>query len=233
MMQYHFLILSLAFAVPGTLIYWLRPDLRIIIRRLILCSIPFAFTESLFYSDYWEPKFLFDLAARIGFGIEDFLFLMGLASFTGTGYAVVFRKAFYADLNVPGGYITLRLSILALITIGLTLIQLMLSIPIIYGTFMTMVGIALGITWIRRDLVIPLFMGGLISTVVYFAVCRIVLLIIPEIFELNWNLEAFSAIFILGVPLEELLYSFGAGAIGSVFYPFVFSCRYVRWKVAS
>lgn len=232
-MQYHFLILSLACGVPGILIYWLRPDLRIIMHRLILCSMPFAFTESLFYSDYWEPKFLFDLAARIGFGIEDFLFLMGLASFTGTVYAVVFRKAFYADLNVPGGYIAWRLSILALITIGFTLIQVMLSIPIIYGTFMTMVGIALGITWIRRDLVIPLFLGGFISTVVYFAICRIVLLIIPEIFELNWNLDTFSAIFILGVPLEELLYSFGAGAIGSVFYPFVFSCRYVQWKVAS
>jgi hypothetical protein len=230
MMQYHFLILSLAFAVPGILIYGLRPDLRVIVHRLILCSIPFAFTESLFYSDYWEPKFLFDLAAKIGFGIEDFLFVMGLASFTGTVYAVVFRRTFYADVNVPRGYIALRLGILALITIGLTLIQLILSIPIIYGTLMTMLGVALGITWIRRDLIIPLFLGGLISTVVYFAICRIVSLVIPEIFQLNWNLDAFSATFILGVPLEELLYSFGAGAIGSVFYPFVFSCRYVALK---
>jgi hypothetical protein len=230
-MEYHFLFLSLVFAIPGVVIYFLRKDLRIVIRRLMLCSIPFAFTEFLFYPDYWEPKFLFDLASRIGFGIEDFIFVMGLAAFTGTGYAVVFRKTLRSEKSVSRKRIARRLGILGLITLALTIFQAGLSFPMIYGALFTMLCIAIGITWIRRELMMPLFFGGIISTGIYLVLCWIMLLFIPEIFQLNWNLEAFSAVYILGVPLEELMYGFAAGSIASVFYPFVFFCRYVKQKV--
>lgn len=197
----------------------------------MLCSIPFAFTEFLFYPDYWEPKFLFDLAFRIGFGIEDFIFVMGLAAFTGTGYAVIFRKTLRPEKSVSTGRIAWRLGILGLITPALTIFQAGLSIPMIYGALVTMLVVAFGITRIRRDLLKPSLLGGFISVGIYLALCWIMLLFIPEIFQLNWNLEAFSAVYVLGVPLEELLYGFAAGSIASVFYPFVFFCRYVKQKV--
>lgn len=230
-MEYHFLLLSLIFTTPGVTIYILRPDLRIVIRRLMLCSIPFAFTEFLFYPDYWEPKFLFDLASRIGFGIEDFIFVMGLAAFTGTGYAVVFRKTLRPEKSVSRGRIAWRLGILGLITLALTIFQAGLSIPMIYGALITMLVVAFGITHLRRDLLKPSLFGGIISAGIYLVLSWIMLLFIPEIFQLNWNLEAFSAVYILGVPLEELMYGFAAGSIASVFYPFVFFCRYVKQKV--
>jgi hypothetical protein len=230
-MEYHFLFLSLIFAIPGVVIYLLRRDLRIVIRRLIFCSIPFAFTEFLFYPDYWEPKFMFDLASRIGFGIEDFIFVMGLAAFTGTGYAVVFRQTLLSEKSVSTRRIVWRLSSLGLITLVLMVLQAGFSIPMIYAALLTMLVVAIGITWIRRDLMMPSVFGGFISAGIYLVLCWIMLLFIPEIFELNWNLEAFSATYILGVPLEELLYGFAAGSIASIFYPFVFSCRYVTQKV--
>ncbi len=217
--------------MPGVTIYILRPDLRIVIRRLLLCSIPFAFTEFLFYPDYWEPKFLFDLASRIGFGIEDFIFVMALAAFTGTCYAVVFRKTLRPEKSVSRGRIACRLGILGLITLALTIFQAGLSIPMIYGALITMLVVAFGITRIRRDLLKPSLFGGFFSAGIYLVLCWIMLLFIPEIFQLNWNLEAFSAVNILGVPLEELMYGFAAGSIASVFYPFVFFCRYVKQKV--
>jgi hypothetical protein len=232
-MEYHFLFLSLVFAIPGVVIYFLRKDLRIVISRLMLCSIPFAFTEFLFYRDYWEPKFVFDLAAKIGFGIEDFIFVMGLAAFTGTGYAVVFRKTLRTEKSVSSWRIVRRLSILLLITLALTVFQAGLSIPMIYGALFTMLSIAIGITWIRRELMMPLFFGGIISAGIYLVLCLILLLIIPEIFQLNWNPDAFSEKYILGVPLEELMYGFAAGSIASVFYPFVFSCKYVPMMVSN
>jgi hypothetical protein len=229
-MEYHFLFLSLVFAVPGVLIYLLRKDLRLVMRRLMLCSIPFAFTEFLFYPDYWEPNFLFDLAARIGFGIEDFIFVMGLAAFTGTGYAVVFRKTLRSEKSVSISSVAWRLTVLGLITLVLTVLQAGFSIPMIYGAAITMLAIAFGITRIRRDLVVPLAFGGFISMGFYLTLFWIILLFIPEIFELNWNLDAFSSTCILGVPLEELMYGFAAGSVAVVFYPFVFSCRYVDLK---
>ena len=104
MLKYDFLILSLLFLVPGAVIYALRQDLRPVIRVMMLCSIPFAFTEFLFYPDYWEPVFLFDLAARIGFGIEDVVFVCGLGAFTSTGFLFFsgFRLAEGTRQSTPG-----------------------------------------------------------------------------------------------------------------------------------
>ncbi|MFO8084252.1 MAG: lycopene cyclase domain-containing protein [Desulfobacterales bacterium] len=232
-MKYHFLLLSLIFAIPGVIIYWLRPDLRMVIRRLMLCSIPFAFTEFLFYPDYWKPEFLFDLANRIGFGIEDFLFVMGLSAFAGTVYPVVFQKSIRVHDVVSVGRIAHRLVILALITIALTIVQIILFVPMIYGSLITMLGVAAGITCFRRDLLVPLFLSGFLTTGVYISLCWMLLLFVPEIFRLNWNLDAFSATYVLGVPLEELMYGFAAGAVAGVFYPFVFSCRYVSYRAVA
>lgn len=229
-MEYHFLILSLLFAIPGAIIYLCRRDLRIVIRRLMLCSIPFAFTEFLFYPDYWEPKFLFDLAAKIGFGIEDFIFVMGLAAFSGTGYAMVYRQTFQSEKTVTFKQIAFRISMLSLIAAASMVIQTALSIPIIYGAIITMVAISLGVILVRLDLLVPSVLGGVISVGIYLTLCRIILLFIPELFETNWKLDAYSAMYILGVPLEELLYGFAAGCLACIFYPFVFSCRYVTHK---
>ena len=71
MSDYPFLVLSLLFLIPGVLFYALRPDIRRLLRLTLLASLPFATTEFLFYPTYWEPRTLFDLVPRIGFGIED------------------------------------------------------------------------------------------------------------------------------------------------------------------
>ncbi|XXY44772.1 lycopene cyclase domain-containing protein [Sorangium sp. So ce269] len=92
-MEHEFLLLSLLFLLPGGVIWLARPDLRSLMKRMALASMPFAATERLFYPEYWTPKFLFDLADRIGFGVEDVLFLAGLSAFSSTAYAVVFRRA--------------------------------------------------------------------------------------------------------------------------------------------
>jgi len=79
-LKYNFLILSLLFWIPGVGAYFARPDLRRAMKRSVLCSLPFAFSEFLFYPEYWTPTFLFDLGVRLGFGIEDFLFVSALAA---------------------------------------------------------------------------------------------------------------------------------------------------------
>ena len=76
------------------LIWAARPDLRRVIACVMPFSLPFACTEFLFYPSYWEPAFLFDLGRRMGFGIEDIIFVTGLAAFTTTAYACGFNRAY-------------------------------------------------------------------------------------------------------------------------------------------
>ncbi|WP_437998688.1 lycopene cyclase domain-containing protein [Sorangium sp. So ce185] len=92
-MTHEFLLLSLLFLLPGIAIWVARPDLRSLMKRAAVASLPFAATERLFYPTYWTPKFLFDLADRVGFGVEDVLFIVGLSAFSSTAYAVAFRRA--------------------------------------------------------------------------------------------------------------------------------------------
>ena len=82
MSSYSFLTLSLILAIPGALVFAARRDLRPMIGWMALASVPFAWTELLFYPDYWKPRFLFNLIDIIGFGLEDVLFVVGLAAFS-------------------------------------------------------------------------------------------------------------------------------------------------------
>ncbi|MDG5813962.1 lycopene cyclase domain-containing protein [Chitinispirillales bacterium ANBcel5] len=91
--QYPFLMLNILIWVAVLPVLIFRKDLRIHAAKLSILSIPFGFTEFLFYPDYWNPPFLFDLAERIGFGIEDFMFVTGLASMSITLPPFFLKKA--------------------------------------------------------------------------------------------------------------------------------------------
>lgn len=226
MNDYAFLILSLLLFIPGAVVFWRRPDLRIVIKRISLMSIPFAFTEFLFYPDYWEPKTLFDLVPRIGFGIEDILFVVGLGAFTSTAYPFLTRHHLAesaAQVNVRKRAVGLL--VLTFVAVGALAV---LRVPMIYGSIVIMTVMTTAIVAVRRDLIAPSIVGSICVTVAYTFICLVLSWIIPEVFELNWNTEKFLNIFVLTIPLEEILYSAAVGAIATVFYPFVTNQRFVK-----
>lgn len=191
-----------------------------------LCSIPFAFTENLFYPSYWEPTFLFGLADKIGFGIEDVLFVIGLAAFTSTAYAFFFRKTYQlVGTNELKAVIQRCLSVLG-VTFLLVILLTILNVPMIYGSVGIMIGMSVFICFRRTDLLLPSFLGGFISLGIYTFLCLVLLTLIPDIFNMVWHTEKFLNVFVLGIPLEEYLYGFAAGITATAFYPYVFSQRF-------
>lgn len=227
-MDYPFLVLSLLLLVPGAVVFFMRPDLRHAMGIMALCAIPFAFTESLFYPSYWEPKFLFDLVNHIGFGIEDLLFVIGLAGFTTTVYPFAFCRAYAAFPKGSTRASLFRVTVLVSTALMLTILAEILGIPTIYTSVAVMWGIWLVMILWRRDLLLPGLFGGLLSVGVYGAVCLLLEHIIPNVFALNWHTEKFLDRFFLGIPLEELLYSGAAGATATVFYPFTFFKVFIK-----
>jgi hypothetical protein len=228
-MAYPFLILCLLLLIPGVLIFLLRPDLRKPMGIVAACAVPFAFTEFLFYPDYWEPRFLFDLADRIGFGIEDFLFVTGLGAFTSTVYPFIFRKSFTkyeASISAETGGQPLRVALPIAIALLLAFVLYLVNIPVIWGCVPIMVLIAATMVWIRPDLPGPSLWGGVLSAGFYFLICLLLGAIVPDVFALNWHADQFSNLFLLGVPAEEVAYAFGAGTVAAVFYPFTFRSRF-------
>jgi hypothetical protein len=219
-LRYNFLILCVLFALPPLFIYGLRADLRRPMAVTALFALPFGLTESWFYPEYWRPRFLFDLADRIGFGIEDLLFVAVLGAFTTTVYPFVARRRFVA-LHSPDARLRWRRPLLVMASALLIVLVLrVLGIPAIYGACAAMIGVTAVMLGVRSDLVRPCLVGGCWTLLVYGVLCQLFQWILPGVFELAWNTKLLSNQYILGVPLEELLYGFCAGFSGAAVYPF-------------
>lgn len=219
-MKADFLILSILCCIPGAIIFLFRKDLRRILLTVGLSAVPFAFTESLFYPSYWEPRFLWDLADKIGFGIEDIIFVIGLGALTSTAYPFCFSKKSYKALDAGIKLQFIRFASVISVTALLVLVFYMLKIPMIYGAVAVMILISTGIVLMRKDLLVPSLAGGAITCIVYTLICIVFSMIFKDVFHIVWHGEKFSGIYIAGILLEEYLYSLSAGMAGTVFYPF-------------
>ena len=227
MTAYPFALLCLFLLVPGAVIFAAAPRLRRAQLTVMGFALPFAFTEVFFYPDYWEPRFLFDLARHIGFGIEDFLFVAGLGATVPVLHPFVARLSFvpFAAGDRPRRW---RMLAPVLVALALSAASFMAGVPVIWSCVPIMAGIAVAICVVRRDLWQPAFFGALEVAALYFALCLALGRAIPGVFALHWHAENFSNVFLLGVPLEEVAYAFAAGGVGTVFYPFAFSQRFAK-----
>lgn len=214
---YDFLVLALLFLVPGAGVAWARPDLRPLMARMAVASLPFAVTERLFYPAYWRPRFVFDLADVLGFGIEDVMFVVGLSAFCSTAYAVVARRTL--DLRgVASARGVGRAARMIGFAILFTLALVAARVPILYASVLAMGAASAAMLVSRRDLVAPACIGALTSGLVYLALCLVFAAIIPGVFETAWRRSVLlPGVFVLGVPADELLYGTASGFVATVF----------------
>lgn len=223
---YNFLMLCLLLAMPAATVYGLRSDLRSAMARTALVALPLAFTESFFLGVYWSPIFLFDLGGRYGFGIEDVLFVALLGMLTCASYPTAFRKGLRPAAKKRSRVACLLP--LAVGGVGLAVVLLTSTIPIIHGTWCVM-GLFVLVTWVvRGDLIGPCCAGGAIVTVCYWLICLGWQILYPGVFTSAWNQEALSGLFVLGVPIEELIYAGIAGMSGTVLYPLLARREFVQ-----
>ena len=223
--RYDFLVLALACLVPSAIVYARRPDLRGPMRRMALASLPFALTERLFYRTYWTPQFLGDLIAVLGFGVEDVLFVVGLAGFTSTAYPFALGRRLAPD---PRGRPSAGAAVgLLLAVLGGAVAAHALGVPMIYACLGAMAVGVCALVARRPELARPAIVGGALSTVVYGGICLVYGAALPGVFARVWHTERFFARFVAGVPLEEFLYGFASGAIATVFLPTVLGLRFV------
>lgn len=226
LMYYNFLIIAMLFSLPGAVIWLCRKDLRVVITRMVPLALPFALTEFLFFPDYWEPRFLFDLGPRIGFGIEDFIFVAGLSAFTTTAYAFFNTKRYRPLELLTKALFIKRCSALFGLTALLTATAAFVGIPMIYGSCAIMMLVGAAILLLRRDLLIPACLGAVYAAAVYYALCLLCLLLLPGLFDTVWHTERFLNIRMGAVPLEELLYGGATGFCATAVYPYLFGTTF-------
>jgi hypothetical protein len=210
----------------GVLIFWAAwilcsifgKQYRSQIRWGTLIATPMALTSILFVPQYWTPPSLFNLDQKIRVGIEDFLWAAavgGIASVVGElllkeGLATMrsqARKRHYAPFVV-----------IAVIFIA---VELWHPHKTMYNTIIAFAAGALVIAFLRSDLVPLMLISALSFTALYFFLFLCLLFLYPDFIHRFYNIPNLLGIYLLGVPIEELLFAATGGAIWSVAYEYV------------
>ncbi|RYE82770.1 MAG: hypothetical protein EOO75_20205 [Myxococcales bacterium] len=231
-MTYEFLVLSLLFLVPGAVFALLRPDLRGLMGRMALASMPFAVTERLFVPAYWKPRFLFGLGDLLGFGLEDVIFVAGLGAYACATYPVVCDRRVVPVAAVPVRPWARGAAMIGA-AIAAAVLLIALGVPVLYATVVAMALGTAAMLVTRRDLIVPGLAGALLGALVYLALCLVFARLIPGVFERTWRPSILLPGRLLGVPLDELLYGLGAGLSGTVFPAWAWGLRFAPGRPAS
>lgn len=178
-----------------------------------------GFTEPFFVPAYWSPPSLFDLAHRIGFDIESFLFSFAIGGIVVVIYEWLFkaghiefsvkermhprhRRHFWALLSAPAIFFALFLT----------------PFNPIYDAFIALIAGGLFTWYCRPDLKKKMIASAFLFLGLYFLYFLALIAVYPGYVERAWNIPAISGILMIGIPLEELLFAFGLGFMWSSVY---------------
>lgn len=223
--QYVWLVWSLAFLIPWMIVYIASPAYRSIMLKASLITMLFGFTEPLFVPEYWSPPSLFNLALETGFDVESLIFCFGIGGIGAVAYNVVTRQrlqaiSFQARLTKRHKHHTL-----AVITPFILFPVLMLwNWNPIYPAIMSMIAGGIANSLCRPDLSIKSFWGSVLFLAYYSLYVLGLESLAPGYIERVWNLDALSGLFILRIPIEELLFAASFGYYWTGVY------EHLTWK---
>lgn len=210
--HYTWLIWTIAFLLPWTVLYLLNPQLRKVMWRTSAATALFGLTEPIFVPVYWNPPSLFELARRTGFDIESLIF-----SFAIGGIGVALYHTLAGQHLVPVSAEE-RAKPLHRFHLAALLVPFVLFVPLyflpwnpIYAVIASLVIGAIASVVCRSDLWRKTVIGGFLFLGLYAVFMLSLVWFAPGYIEEVWNLAALKGGLIYGIPAEELLFGFAFG----------------------
>ncbi|KKU68318.1 MAG: hypothetical protein UX89_C0005G0032 [Parcubacteria group bacterium GW2011_GWA2_47_16] len=166
------------------------------------------------------------------FRFEDFFWGFAFAGVVSVAYEVVFFKCAQVaprhNVWKVGGEL---LKLLALIVAHLIILTNVLHLNSIYSISISLVVTLLYMYSKRADLLRNMLWSGLLSFVFIFIFYFTWQYPYPEVFYRFWKMDAISGVLFFGIPIEELVWFFLAGAFIGPLYEFVTGAETVSRKV--
>jgi len=218
---YHFFVLAFFMGIPAWWLVFQNPQHVKETAWIAVFAIPFAFTERFFVPGYWNPVFLWSFFQWTGAGVEDLLFVIHLAWITVYSPLLIFRRDWGERKVLWEVGVVIRVIGLMLATLGSFGVAIRIGLnPLIgasVGMVFGMVFMGCAVPRLSGDM----GRGALAGGSVYFFTCLIYGAVYPDDFTVIWRTAGLSHRFLLGVPLEEVVYGVLAGGIGGSFIPFL------------
>lgn len=222
-MVYAYFIGTLILGFVWLLIFIFRPSLRKEALFGAFLSAPFGLSEFWYVPEYWDPPSLFNLIDRIGFGIESILFCFFVGGLAATIYEVVSVKKNIGSRHRHKHFFFSYVGLVSLYFI----LEFVSPETTIHNLTVSALLTALVMMFLRRDLIFQIFLSGFIFSLLYFLLFLVFNLLFPTYIQEIYTLENFWGIQILGIPIEEITFSFSVGAVWSTFFEFIKGYRTV------
>lgn len=210
--MYEFLVWTILLGLVWLGAYFSSPVLRQKMRWSSLIALPFGFGELYFIPDYWMPQTLFDLGTKYRLDIESFVlmfFLGGIAAFV---YEGVFKKMVRTRRRLCNRVCVCYSPLITALGVFVVLTRAFPDWNIIYPSSLACLAGGVVGMFFYPDMRKHILFGGFLFAALYW-----LSLVITEIFSpwiaTTWNMAALSGILLAGVPVEELLFAFGFGAL--------------------
>jgi len=216
----------------GAVIFWIAWAVCAVVGRAYrsemrwgtLIAAPMALTSLLLVPEYWMPPSLFDLDQKIRIGIEDFLW----AAAVGGIAAIVGEILLKENLRILRQSRQKRHYIpFAVAAVAFLALRFELQWKTMHCTIAALAICAVVLAYLRPNLVRLMLMSALSFTLLYFVLLLMVLALYPDFIRRYYTLNQLP-IFVLGVPIEELLFAATGGAVWSVAYEYVHGYRLER-----
>ncbi len=216
--HYSYLVGVLIFGAAWVACYLLGKKYRAEIRWGTFISAPMALTSLLFVPQYWTPPSLFDLDQKIRVGIEDVLWAAAVGGIASVVAEILLKERLSA---LRKGARKRHFAPFVVVVVVFIALEVWHPGKTIYNTIIAFAVGALVIAYLRSDLVPTMLTGALSFALLYFALFLIFLFLYPGFIQRYYNIPNLLGIYVLGVPIEELLFAGTGGAIWSVAYEYV------------
>jgi len=216
--HYSYLVGVLIFGAAWLACYLIGKSYRAEIRWGTLISAPMALTSILFVPQYRTPPSLFNLDQRIRVGIEDVLWAAAVGGIASVVAEILLKESLSAFRK---GVRKRHFAPFIVVVVVFVVLQLWHPGKTIYNTIIAFAIGTAAIAVLRSDLIPTMITGSLNFALLYFALFLIFLFLYPGFIQRYYNIPNLLGIYVLGVPIEELLFAATGGAIWSVAYEYV------------
>lgn len=226
-MEKYFYLVGVLLVTPLWLIMFLRSSHR---KDMTLFGVIFGFAAvflEIFYSelDYWNPSFAFPVPY-----VEDFLY-----GFVFGGVSTEIAEFLMSKTSSKKPTHPVRpwffLIFAAMTWACFVLLVRMLNLNSIWAHIVPPLMVGATVSILRRDLFKASFLSGLVVMALAFLMLfTLKLIFTTPVFHSHWKLDNLLGVFVLDVPVEELLFAFALGFGAANVYEFIFGHLLVKDK---
>lgn len=192
--------------------------------------LPFGLAQALFVPDYWYPQVIYKFFGL--FDIESLLFSFFMGGIAATLYQELFNYHLRKSKKrlAPRYHNYIIYFSLIFFSGLLIIIKLFTTLSVLRTSFIIILILTPYFLIARRDLWRVSLVGGLVFTIFYILFLYSISLVFPDFIVKEWNPNGLLGIYLLKIPIEEYLYSFFTGLVGSVIFEEIKNIKLVQYK---